>query len=332
MINALIFGAGGFLGRNLILRCLAEKNVTLTLADIATSALENEFIPRLEPSEIARIRAVEGDIRDEDFLADVIRGQDVIFNCAAQASHTLSMRNPVSDAEINCLGHLKVLESVACLNERAVLVYPSSTTVIGKVMDAIADETHPENPLEIYSANKGIAEKYYRIYFRRHGIGSVILRFSNLYGPFGKPSPEFGFINYFIHLAAENDVIRIFGSGRQIRNVLFVEDAADLMWRAWQCPDLYGDVFLATSPYHLSVKEIAETIVSVWGTGRIEHMKWPPGRKQIEVGDARFSARKLKARIAWDPQNDLAAGLQKTKFLNQRFPASPYGSYANRSS
>src|SRR5207253_9847598 len=135
--------------------------------------------------------------------------------------------DPLFDAEVNCLGNLKFLDSVRLLNKKAVVVYTSSSTVIGKAVGDVVDETHGEKPLDIYSANKGVAEKYYRIYNRVHDLKTIVLRFANLYGPYGKGHPDFGFVNYFIHLAWNDQEIKLFGSGAQSRNVMFVEDAAE---------------------------------------------------------------------------------------------------------
>ncbi len=128
-----------------------------------------------------RIRFVRGDMRDETLLADIVQGQDIIFNCAAQTSHPLSIQYPLLDAEINCLGNLKLLESLRLLNSKARVVYTSSSTVIGKAQSPLVDEDHREHPLEIYSANKGVAEKYYRIYHTIHDLQTIVLRFANLY-------------------------------------------------------------------------------------------------------------------------------------------------------
>src|SRR6185436_6662376 len=185
-----------------------------------------------------RIEFVRGSMGDEPLIADAVQGQDVIFNCAAQTSHPLSLQDPLFDAEINCLGNLRLLEAVRLLNRNAVVVYTSSSTVIGKATEAVVDETHGEKPLDIYSANKGVAEKYYRIYNRVHDLKTVVLRFANLYGPYGKGSPDFGFVNYFIDLALRDEEIRIFGSGEQTRNVLYAEDAADALYVAAISPEL----------------------------------------------------------------------------------------------
>jgi len=265
-----------------------------------------------------RIHFVIGDLRDEDLLSELTQDRDVIFNLAAQSSHTLSIQYPLLDTEINCLGNLKLLEAVRRYNRKAILVFPSASTVIGTAQENIVDEDHKEVPLEIYSANKGVVEKYYRIYHALHGLKTVILRFTNLYGPYGKGSPEFGFVNYFIHLASNNGEIKIFGDGSQSRNVLYVEDAAEILWRAAWNPKLYGKLFFAASPYHLSVREIAETIVSVWGRGKVVYDPWPEERRLIEVGSVRFSSARLKALTGWEASYDFVSGLKKTREIMER--------------
>jgi UDP-glucose 4-epimerase len=266
----------------------------------------------------SQIRFIRGDIRNETLLAEIVQDQDVIFHCAAQTSHALSVRYPLLDAEINCLGSLKLLEAVRLLNPDAVVVYSSSSTVIGKKLNDIADEEHPERPLEIYSANKGVTEKYFRIYHTHYDLKTVVLRFANLYGPFGKGYPEFGFINYFIHLAWANRQIQIFGKGEQTRNVMYVEDATDILWRAANEPRLIGETYLATAPQHQTVREIAKTIVKVFQRGNIAYIEWPEERRRIEIGHVNLSSERLRAIINWKPQYDLIAGLKRTKAVLEK--------------
>lgn len=315
-MNVLIIGGAGFLGANLIRRCLAEADVRVTVMDSldphlhATVRNLREVWPR--------IRFVRGDMRDETLLAEIVQGQDIIFNCAAQTSHPLSIQYPLLDAEINCLGNLKLLESIRLLNSSARVVYTSSSTVIGKARTGVVNEEHPEHPLEIYSANKGVAEKYYRIYHSLHDLQTVVLRFANLYGPYGKGFQEFGFINYFIHLASTGQEIKLFGSGSQTRNVLYVEDAADLLWRAAHEPRLAGESLFATSEEHRSVAEIAGAIVRAFQSGKVTHIDWPEERKRIEVDHVVFSSERLRSFIDWQPRYDLEAGLRRTKEIMEK--------------
>lgn len=310
-MKILIIGGAGFLGANLVRRCLAEPEVEVTVMDSLDPHLHasTRHLQEVWP----RIRFVRGDMRDETLLADIVQGQDVIFNCAAQTSHPLSIQYPLLDAEINCLGNLKLLESVRLVNSSARIVYSSSSTVIGKALTEVVNEDHWERPLEIYSANKGVAEKYYRIYHTIHDLSTVVLRFANLYGPYGKGFPEFGFINYFIHLAWTDQEIRIFGSGYQTRNVLHVEDAVDIMWRAAHEPRLVGESYFATGEQHLSVREIADTIVRVFQRGRVSHVEWPDERKRIEIEQVTFSSERLRSLVEWTPVHDLESGLRRIK-------------------
>jgi len=247
-----------------------------------------------------------------------VQGQDVIFNCAAQTSHPLSIQYPLLDADINCLGNLKLLEAVRLLNQRAIVVYTSSSTVIGKAANSVVDESHGEKPLEIYSANKGVAEKYYRIYHTVHDLKTVVLRFANLYGPYGKGYPEFGFVNYFIHLAWQNEEIKIFGRGDQTRNVMYVHDATEILWRAAHDPQLFGETYFATGDEHLSVSEIAETIVSVLGRGKVTHIDWPDERRRIEIDHVEFSSERLRSLTGWRPRYDFTGALKELKAVLER--------------
>lgn len=312
-MNILIIGGAGFLGANLVRRCLAETGTRVTVMDSLDPHLHatTKNLQQVWP----KIHFVRGDMRDETLLAEIVQGQDVIFNCAAQTSHPLSIQYPLLDADINCLGNLKLLEAVRLLNKDAVIIYTSSSTVVGKAISEVVDEDHPERPLEIYSANKGVAEKYYRIYHTIHGLGTVVLRFANLYGPYGKGYPEFGFINYFIHLAWTNQEIEIFGTGDQTRNVMYVDDATEVLWRAAQNHRLIGQTYFATGSEHLAVGEIAETIVRVFQRGKVTHIEWPDERRRIEIERVKFSSARLRAVMGWQARYDFASGLQRTKSI-----------------
>jgi UDP-glucose 4-epimerase len=312
-MKVLVLGGAGFVGANMVRKSLQQEGAEVTVMDTLEPHLHATTDNLMEVWD--RINFVRGDLRNEMQLADIVQGQDIIFNCAAQTSHPLSIQYPLLDAEINCLGNLKLLESLRLMNSKATVVYPSSSTVIGKALDTVVDEEHHEKPLEIYSANKGVAEKYYRIYHTLHGLNTVVLRFANLYGPYGKGFPEFGFINYFIHQALNDQEIRIFGNGQQIRNTLYIDDATDILWRAAHHPNLAGHSWLATGDQHLSVAEIAETIVRVFGGGRVVYVDWPEKRKKIEIEHVRFSSKRLRAMTKWSPQVKFEEGLLRIKAL-----------------
>jgi UDP-glucose 4-epimerase len=315
-MKILIIGGAGFLGANLVRRCLQAPATEITVLD----SLEPRLWANAESLHAVwqNIRFVRGSMSDEPLIAEIIQRQDLIFNCAAQTSHPLSLQDPLFDAEINCLGNLKLLESIRLLNKQAVVVYTSSSTVIGKAVGDLVDETHGEKPLDIYSANKGVAEKYYRIYNRVHDLKTVVLRFANLYGPFGKGHPEFGFVNYFIHQAWMGQEIKIFGDGDQTRNLLYVEDAADILYRAAQDPQLIGETYFAVHDEHLSVLEIAQTVVRILERGKVIHVEWPDDRRRIEIDRVQISSARLRSLTGWKPRYSFEQGLMRTReFLQQ---------------
>lgn len=310
-MNILILGGAGFLGNNLIRVCLKKLNSRVTVVDSLDPRLKtnlknlNEVLPK--------IKFIKGDIRNTQLMNRVVKNQDIIFNCAAQTSHPLSLKDPILDVQINCLGNLTLLEAVKKNNKKVRLVYTSSSTVIGKAIGETVDEKHGEKPLDIYSANKGIVEKYYYIYSKVYGMQTLSLRFANLYGPYGKGSPEFGFINYFIDQAYRNKEITIYGSGRQKRNVMFAEDAAELLYLCALRKDIFNDVYFAVHREHYSVVEIAKTIIKVFKKGKLKKVPWPDVRKKIEIDNVVISGAKLFYKIKWEPKFDLEKGLSKTK-------------------
>jgi len=310
-MNILILGGAGFLGCNLVRRCLGDSNNIVTVVDSLDPIFKSSF-ENLQGTANA-IEFIQGDMRDTALMEKVVQGKDVIFNCAAQTSHTISIKDPIFDAEINCIGNLNLLEAVRKFNKNARIIYTSSSTVIGRSISDIVTESHVEFPLDIYSANKCVAEKYYYIYHKVHNIKTLSLRFANLYGQYGKGFSDFGFINYFIWLAANDREITVFGDGRQSRNVMYVEDAADLLYHCISHDRLYGGVYFAVHREHYPVLRIAREIISVFGKGKLVKKRWPQVRKKIEVGDIIISGAKLYYETQWEPQYTLREGLLRTK-------------------
>jgi len=310
-MNILIIGGAGFLGSNLTRRCLEDGANKVMVVDSLDPVLKSSF-ENLKEIE-SQIEFIEGDMRNSDLMAKVVKDQDVIFNCAGQTSHPLSLTNPFLDVEINCLGNLTVLEAVRLHNKQAKLIYTSSSTVIGRAVGETVDETHSEVPLDIYSANKGVAEKYYGIYSNVHDLKTLSLRFANLYGPYGKGYSEFGFINYFISLVEANQDITIYGDGLQNRNVLYAEDAANLLYECISHDNIFGNTYFAVHREHYSVLEIAEAIIEVFGKGIIHKVPWPEVRRRIEIDNVVISAAKLYYEVKFDPKFNLKSGLEKTK-------------------
>ncbi len=308
--RVLITGGLGFIGSNLAHRCL-ELGARVTIYDCLDPRSGGNLF------NIDDIRAdvdlVMGDVRDFECLSSHVAGQDLVFHCAAYTSHPNSMREPLIDVDVNCKGTLILLESLRRFNPNARLVYVGTSTQVGRMVYRPIDELHVEFPVDIYSANKLAGEKYCLIYARAYGLPVTVIRLANVFGPRSNiRSPDFGFINYFIGLGLQGKEIPVFGEGRQLRNITYVEDCVEALILAALSDRTAGEVFFAVSDHHYSVADIAREVARVIG-GRVRFVPWPAERKAIEVGDALISNKKFRGVVPWTARHDLTSGLVKTR-------------------
>lgn len=309
--RVLITGGLGFIGSNLAHRCV-ELGAKVSIYD------------NLDPhsgGNLYSIKCIRDDVQlhfhdlmNFDLLSDHVCDHDIIFNCAASTSHPFSMREPWLDLDVNSRAVVNLIEAIRRFNITAKLVHIGTSTQLGPLHYNPADEDHPEFPTDIYSANKSVSEKYVLIYARAYGLRATVIRLANVFGPRASiHSPEFTFNNYFIGLSLQDKDITVYGDGKQLRNVLYVDDAINALIRAAEMQDSDGKTFFAVGDNHYSVSEIAEITVRNIGRGRVKYIPWPKERKSTELGDAVISNRKIKEFMGWFPQYSLDEGLQKTK-------------------
>ena len=306
----LITGGLGFIGSNLARRCLT-LGARVTICDSLHRGAGGN-IHNVDDFRDA-VTILAADIRQSDALARVLPSHDMVFHCAATTSHAGSMEEPFEDLDVNCRGTLSLMDAVRRVNPAIRVVSIGTSTQIGRMQFKPVDESHPEFPLDLYSAHRSLAEKYVLIYAQAHGVPATVVRFGNVYGPRAHiRSSRFGFINFFIGQALRGNDLTVFGDGNQLRNVLFVEDGVDALLTAATSDEAVGKVFFATSDEQHSVSSIARHIVDAMEAGDVRHVPWPAEKAATEVGDAVITNQRIKA-LGWCPRHDLRAGLVITR-------------------
>lgn len=308
--NVLITGGLGFLGSNLAF-ALGAVGAKVTLVD--------SLLPQYGGNP-RNIEGIEGDvsvsytdIRDSYAMAYLIGKHDFIFNFAGQVSHRDSIDDPITDLEINTSASLQLLELVRKNNPGARVIYAGTRQVYGRPHYLPVDEAHPLNPTDANGISNLAAEMYHRMYAKLHGIRATSLRMTNTYGPRQRLSGTTqAFVPIFIRKAFEDETITIFGDGTQRRDFVYVTDAVDAFLRAGLAADAVGMVMNLGHPEPMSLRNFAELLCEVTGTGRVALAPWPPDYERIDIGDYYGSFEMAREILGWEPRIGVREGLEMT--------------------
>lgn len=308
--NVLITGGLGFIGSNLT-HALIELGASVTTLDALLPQYGGNPFNLSEITD--RVHVVKGDIRDPTALQMVVPGSEVIFNLAAQVSYTDSLTEPFLDVDINCVGQLRLLETVRASAPRAKVCFASSRLVYGKILTLPVDESHPTNPLSIYGVHKLAAEKYHRIYFDRYGVRSSILRIPNPYGPRQQMKhAKYSIVGWFIRQALEGNTLRVFGTGEQERDYLYIDDITDAFLRLGATDRTDGEVYNIGSAEVVRFVDMVDEVLRVVGSGGKEYIPWPSDYERNETGSYHADTKKIAASVGWQAQVPLQEGIQRT--------------------
>ena len=307
--RVLITGGLGFIGSNLAHRLVALGADVLLVDSLIPDYGGNLF----NVNGIAdRVTINVSDVRDASSMHHLVRDRDIIFNLAGQVSHLDSMRDPFTDLEINCRSQLSILEACRRRNPAVKIVFAGTRQVYGHPDSLPVTEEHLVRPVDVNGINKVAGEYYHLLYNDVFGIRACSLRLTNVFGPrqLIKHSRQ-GFIGWFIRLAVENREIEIFGDGSQLRDFVYVDDAAEAFLEAGASDRCNGHVYNVSGTGPMSLRALATLLVEAAGAGRIRFVPWPAEKKVIDIGSFYGDSGKFRNAVGWRPHVAIREGLTR---------------------
>ncbi|MEW6092753.1 MAG: GDP-mannose 4,6-dehydratase [Chloroflexota bacterium] len=324
--NYFITGGAGFIGSNYVSRLL-ERGEKVTIYDNLSRAGARLNLAWLkEKFGENAFRFVVGDVRDAVLLADSSREADVIVHLAAQVAVTTSVTEPREDFEVNALGTFNVVEAARLSDRKPAVLYASTNKVYGGMEDVqvVERETRCEyedlpfgcsesQPLDFhspYGCSKGTGDQYVRDYARIYDLPTVVFRQSCIYGPRQFGVEDQGWVAWMVIAAVTGRPITIYGDGKQIRDVLWVDDLLDAYDAAIGGIDrVKGQVYnLGGGPGNtMSIwTEFGPMLESLLGRKiPVARGDWRPGDQRVFVADIR----KAEQELGWKPKVGVKEGV-----------------------
>jgi UDP-glucose 4-epimerase len=258
------------------------------------------------------VHVLEADLGD-DAVAAVAADAEIVFNLAGQVSHVDSMADPLFDLDVNGRSQFAFLETLRRVNPNVRVVYTSTRQIFGQPRYLPVDEEHPVSPVDVNGITKYAAEQLHLLYGECYGLGTTAVRLTNVYGPRQRLRDDFqGFLPIFVRRALLDEPLHVFGDGVQERDCLYVDDVVECLARAATSPDATGEIFNVGNDERLTLRQIAEAIVEVAGSGRVELVPWPPDRDAIDIGSYFGDSSKAKRLLGWEPRTPFAEGMERT--------------------
>ncbi len=323
-----ILGGAGFIGSNLAAHLARAGHRVRIYDDLSRAGVERN-LDWLRRTHGDRIEAVIADIRDRARLRAALAGTSAVFHLAGQTAVTTSLVDPTTDFEINAAGTLEVLEALRAQPAPPPLVFTSTNKVYGTLPDLYLitqgerwrpvdealhargiDERRRVEPRTPYGCSKAAADQYVLDYAHGFGLPAVVFRMSCIYGPHQLGTEDQGWIAHFLIRALAGAPITIYGDGRQVRDVLHVDDLVDAFLRAWRQIDLVrGCAFnIGGGPRQtLSLLELIDAIARLSGRRpEVRFEDWRAGDQRYYVSDTTA----FTAATGWRQQIDPRAGVE----------------------
>jgi CDP-paratose 2-epimerase len=323
----LITGGAGFIGTNVAARILTECKPVLIFDNLSRPGVEKN-LAWLQETFGDLVQFQHGDIRNRDALRRVVAQASQVFHFAAQVAVTTSLEDPIDDFEVNARGTLNLLEAIRTQSNPPPLIFTSTNKVYGHMEDvALVSKESRYEPQEAdfrehgfsearsihfhspYGCSKGAAEQYVLDYAKTFDLQTAVFRMSCIYGPHQFGNEDQGWVAHFLIRALANQPITIYGDGRQVRDILYVEDLVDAFLLAQKnISAISGQVFnIGGGPANTtSLLELLNTIGGLRGRApEVRFDAWRPADQQFYVSDTR----RFAEATGWAPKVGVREGV-----------------------
>lgn len=303
-MQSLVTGGAGFIGSNLVDALLLLGHEVLVIDDFSTGKEANLLSARTNGAVIAPL-----DIRDGVALANAVRDArpEVIFHLAARKDVRKSVLEPALDARTNVEGTINVLEAARLTDARVINV--STGGAIYGHTDVLPTPEHVDPvPQAPYGLSKYCAEQYVRLYGRLFETRAVTARLGNVYGPRQDPLGEAGVIAIFCGLVVRGLAPTVYGTGRQTRDYVYVDDVIGGLISLVEHPQAHGEYNIGTGRGSSVLDVIA--VLASHADGDFEPVF--AEQRAGEIEHSCLDVHRARTDLAWGARVDLSAGLSRT--------------------
>lgn len=322
--SILITGGSGFIGTNLADHFLSQGRSVTIFDSLQRPGVETN-LEWLKNKHKNNLNINIADVRNKYEVEDAVSDAEFVYHFAAQVAVTTSYQQPVRDFNINATGTLNILEAIRKSSHRPPLVFTSTNKVYGTLdeLDIISNANRyklKENALDEnlnldfhspYGCSKGSADAYVRDYARLYDLKTAVFRMSCIYGPHQFGTEDQGWLAHFLIQALNDEPITIFGDGKQVRDVLFVEDLIDAFQLCYEQIDkLSGEAFnIGGGPDNsTSLIEFLRLLEKMTGKQiPCQFDEWRPGDQKYYVSDTQ----KFKSITGWKPEYSITEGVEE---------------------
>src|SRR5712692_2962783 len=303
MTRLLVTGGAGFIGSNFTRRA-ANRGDEVVVLDKLTYAGNLENLRDLLDAK--KIRFVKGDVCDRDLVAGLAKHADAVVHFAAETHVDRSILEAGEFVQTDVVGTFSVLEACRKADVDR-MVFTSTDEVYGEAEGAPCREDATLMPKSPYAASKAGADRLAFSYFATYGLPVVISRCTNNYGPYQHPEK---LIPLFVTNALEDKPLPVYGTGKNTRDWIHVDDHCAALDRLLEAKGVEGEVFNIGASEEHSVNEIAAIILKILEKSKslLQTVPDRPGHVRRHAVDAR----KIRSKLRWRPSRSFAEGLEET--------------------